>query len=57
MVLWRRSKDDPTVKTPAELQARTDDIVTQIRVESSRAKIITTIIKQRVDLLEAHRGT
>jgi hypothetical protein len=58
MVLWRRPKDDPTVKTPAELQSSTDDIVAQIKHEAQRAKIVTTIIKQRVDLLEAaHRGT
>lgn len=57
MMLWRRSKEDPTVRTPAELQKRTDEIVAQFRDVSREAKIITTRIKQQVDVLEAHRGT
>lgn len=57
MVLWRRHKDDPTVKTPAELQERTDEVIALMRSETQRAKIVTTLIKQRVDVLEAaHRG-
>lgn len=53
----RRSKTDPTVKTPAELQERTDEIVNQFRHEAKRAKIITAVITDRVNVLEAHRGT
>lgn len=57
MGIFRRQKTDPTVKTPAELQARTDDIVAEFKAEALRAKKITALIKQRVDVLEAHRGT
>lgn len=57
--MWHRFKRDrdPSVKTPAELQQRTDEIVSQFKTASREAKIVTTLIKQRVDVLEAHRGT
>lgn len=57
MNVWWRRKPDPHVKTPAELQATTDEIVAAFKAESVRAKKITSIISDRVNALGAHRGT
>lgn len=57
--MWCRKRTDPYegVKTPDELQERTDEIITAMRDAAKRSKIITSTIQRRVDVLEAHRGT